>query len=289
MDHERFDELAKTLSSGASRRKMIGGAIAGLVGVGVAKVSGADAKGKKKNGKRKAGKEATCSPNPCPPGSCCTVTPPGSGASCTDLATQISTGTICGSDGAGGGVCHNCPAGTRCAIDIITGALKCVCNRASCPDGCCIPSTAIGGGATDDDICVRNGSGEPVNLPAPFNSVFVCGTAGSFCNICSTPGGLFTGCCDANGACRAGTSNNNCGSDAQLCAVCANDSTCGTDQACTGGTTTTTTTTPGPCADGRPRCTTGGLSVCCEAKFVCTGSGCVRKKKKKKKHKKHHH
>jgi hypothetical protein len=285
MDHERFDELAKTLSSGASRRKMIGGAIAGLVGAGVAKVSGTDAKGKKKNGKRKAGKEATCTPNPCPAGSCCSPTPPGSGVSCTDIITQITTGTICG-DANGEGVCRTCPEGTRCALDPVTGDLSCVCSRATCATGCCIPGAFIG---QRDDVCVQNGSGNPVNLPFPFNGVFVCGTGGGVCNICSDVfGPRRTGCCDANGACRVGTENIACGAGGQTCATCQNDSTCGVDQACTGATTTTTTTTAGPCADGRPRCTTGGLSVCCEAKFVCTGSGCVRKKKKKK-HKKHHH
>lgn len=283
MDQERFDELAKTLSSGASRRKMIGGAIAGLVGAGLAKVSGADAKGKKKNGKRKAGKEATCSPNPCPAGSCCSETPAGSGPSCTDVTTQIVVGTICGNT-TGGGVCRTCPAGTRCSA--VAGGIRCVCSRATCATGCCIPGPAIG---ATDDVCVQNGSGAPVNLPAPFNGVFVCGTGGGTCNICSNLGGgpRFTGCCDANGTCRVGTENIACGAGGQTCAVCQNDSSCGADQACTGGTTTTTTTTPGPCADGRPRCTTGGLSVCCEQGFNCTGSGCVRKRRKK--HKKHKH
>ena len=103
MDQERFDKVALALS----RRRIVGGALAGLLGVSAAKVAEVAAKGDKKgkakrNNKKKGKAEATCNPNPCPPGFCCTETPPGSGPSCTDFATQIATGTVCGSDGGGG-------------------------------------------------------------------------------------------------------------------------------------------------------------------------------------------
>jgi len=294
MEQDRFDALAKKVFSGTSRRRVVGGALASVLGVGVAAVTGVDAKNKKAKAQGKKGKskgEFTCAgpnggpSNPCPAGSCCASSPAGNAnPSCVDLITQIAGGPggICG-DAAGEGVCRTCPPGTKCGIDPITGDLRCVCNAGTGCTGCCIDNSGFGG----DDACVANGNGAPVSSPNPFfDGEFVCGTGGQVCDTCG--GTFFNGCCTANGACAAGTSNASCGSSGQLCETCTNDSSCGIDQACTGGTTTTTTTvapttTLAPCGttnNGKPkvRCGTGATSVCCK-KCKSDNSGCKRRKK----------
>ena len=296
MEHDRFDDLAKKVFSGSSRRRVVAGALASVVGAGVAAVTGVDAKkGKGKSKKGKAKGEFVCTaananaglPFGCEPGSCCASTPAGNGPSCINTGLQANSdfcGAPLGTVGVnpGEGVCRKCPAGTRCsgAPDFI-----CVCDAVTCSDGCCIPAGEIG---NDDDICVKNGSGEPVNTDDPFfNGAYVCGTGGSICNVCSV-GTLFSGCCTATGACSAGTANAACGSNGKTCDICLNDSSCGIDQACTGGTTTTTTTvspttTPAPCPvnkKGKQKTACG--SNCCGRKQKCiTASDGTQRCKKK--------
>ncbi|MCC7023665.1 MAG: hypothetical protein IT338_12625 [Thermomicrobiales bacterium] len=298
MDHERFDELAKTLSSGASRRKMIGGAIAGLVGAGVAKVSGVDAKGKKKSGKRKAGAEFTCTAanaaTACPGPFCCSSTPGGVGPACVPTAGQAG-GTVCG---AAGDVCRNCPAGTVCGG--AANGFRCVCTPASCGGGCCIDNRGTGPGGTDlDDQCIQNGNGAPVNSPNGFyDGEYVCGTQGGLCTVCGF-GTVIGGCCDATGACRSGTTGANCGNSGQICLQCdaAAGEECGIDQTCSGRTPP-----PGPCPTGQTQCGTacvdlatnpsncGACGTVCppcgkRRRPECQGGtcGCSRKRRKKKK------
>jgi hypothetical protein len=291
MEQDRFDDLAKKVFSGSSRRRVIGGALASALGVGVAAVTGADAKNKKakaqgKNKKGRAKGEFTCTAananvpalgGCASPTACCSSTPAGNGPACVEAAVQTGSQT-CGDPAlAGAGVCRTCPTGTRCS-----GAplFRCVCDPTTC-EGCCIDNAAIG----ENDQCIANGSGAPVNSPNPdYDGSFVCGTGGSICNVCSV-GTLFAGCCTASGACSAGTSNANCGSNGELCETCQNDSECGIDQACTGGTTTTTPapTTAPPCGftkGGNPKVTCG--TACCGPKRGCNGDGtkCGKKKKK---------
>lgn len=278
MEQDRFDDLAKKVFSGSSRRRVIGGALASVVGAGVAAVTGVDAKkGKGKAKKGKAKGEFVCTAanaaGECGANACCATTPAGNGPSCVNVGVQANS-DFCGDPAAGGaGVCRKCPAGTRCSG---FPNFLCVCDPTSCSDGCCIPAGSIG---NDDDICVKNGSGEPVNTDDPFFSgAYVCGVGGSTCNVCSV-GTLFSGCCTPTGACSAGTANAACGSNGQTCEVCQNDSTCGIDQACTGGTTTpapTTAppTTPAPCGfnkKGKPKVTCG--TACCGPKRGCNGAG----------------
>jgi len=271
MEQDRFDALAKKVFEGSSRRRVLGGALASVVGAGVAAVTGVDAKkGKGKAKKGKAKGEFVCTAGnalgACGGNACCSTTPAGNGPACVDVGVQAG-GQTCG---AGGTVCRTCPAGTRCS-----GApfFRCVCDASTCSDGCCIPSGFVG---NDDDICVKNGSGEPVNTDDPFfNGAYVCGVGGSICNACSV-GTLFSGCCTPTGACSAGTANAACGSNGKTCEVCQNDSSCGVDQACTGGTTTTTPapTTAPPCGftkGGNPKVTCG--TACCGPKRGCNGAG----------------
>jgi len=269
MEQDRFDDLAKKVFSGSSRRRVLGGAIASVLGAGVAAVAGTDAKkGKGKAKKGKAKGEFTCTAGnafgACGPTACCASTPAGNAPACVEESVQAGSQTC----GAGGTVCSTCPTGTRCS-----GAplFRCVCDPATC-DGCCIDNSGTG----DNDQCIANGSGAPVNSPNPFyDGSFVCGTGGSFCNPCSF-GTVLAGCCTSTGACSAGTSNANCGSNGELCQTCQNDSSCGIDQACTGGTTTTTPapTTAPPCGftkGGNPKVTCG--TACCGPKRGCNGAG----------------
>lgn len=299
MDHERFDELAKTLSSGASRRKVIGGAIAGLVGASIAKVSGADAKGGKKGRKKKVGKESLCTPAEtglCAlQAGCCN--PTGDPAlQCITIPQQNVNAAVkqpgpCGNIG---GTCRTCPAGTYCVGP--ANNRHCVCDFQSCPNGCCQQIDGNFGTGVGNYVCVENGSGQRQpdggfycgTGPGPFN-IFT-----STCNYC---GDTFSGCCTADGACNAGTSNAACGTRGEICDVCANDSSCGVDQACTGATTQ-----PPECPTGQTKCGTACVDLAtnpsncgacgndCPAcgrrrRRECQGGTCgCSKKRKKKKH-----
>ena len=293
MEQDRFDDLVKQVFAGSSRRRVVGGAIASVVGAGFAAVTGVEAKkGKAKAKKGKAKGEFVCTAanandplqGGCPPGSCCQSTPAGNNAACVAAGVQAGSQT-CGdptAKPAGGGVCRTCPTGTRCS-----GApdFRCVCDPTTCSNGCCIPGFT----AADDDVCVANGSGAPVSSSNPdYDGTFVCGTAGSICTVCSIGGTLFSGCCTASGACSGGTSNANCGSNGQLCETCQNDAECGVDQACTGGTTTpspTSTTTLAPCPiakNGKQKIRCG--QTCCGRKQECKTADdgtqhCKRKKR----------
>jgi len=294
MEQDRFDELAKKVFSGNSRRRVVGGALASVVGAGIAAVTGVSAKNDKKGkakaqgkkGKGRAKGEFTCTAananNPglggcANPLSCCASTPGGVGPQCVDFGLQAG-GSLCGNPGTGVGVCRTCPTGTRCSGFPL---FRCVCDSTSCANGCCINNIGLPG--TPSDTCVANGSGAPVSSANPqFDGSFVCGSGGGQCSVCSV-GTLFAGCCTSTGACSGGTSNAACGGGGQLCTTCENDSSCGVDQACTGGTTTTTvapTTTIAPCPTDTPvRCGTGTTAVCC-TKCNNKNTGCKKKKRK---------
>jgi len=271
MEQDRFDELAKKVFSGSSRRRVVGGALASVVGAGIAAVTGTsakNAKGKAKKGKGKAKGEFTCTAanandplaGGCGPQECCQSTPAGNNATCVGTFAQLNSQT-CG-DATGQGVCRTCPTGTKCGIR--NGALACICDSSTCATGCCVPGFNPG----DDEVCVQNGSGAPVNSSNPdFDGTIVCGTSGSVCNICGDT--FFSGCCTATGACNAGLNNANCGTGGALCQTCINDSTCGIDQACTGGTTTPAPTTT----------TTTTQIACVAPKHPCNDTCCGRKQK----------
>lgn len=159
MDQSRFDDITRTLGSGSSRRKILGGALAGVFGASVASVSGL-AKGKKgkagrnkkssKGKKGKAGAEFTCTAaNANDPNlggcadddSCCASTAGGLGPICITDGTQASgTQQFCGklnSNGPGdrgSGVCRTCPEGTVCSLDA-DNELRCICTPGTCPNG----------------------------------------------------------------------------------------------------------------------------------------------------------
>ena len=81
MDTQRFDQLTMALSTGASRRKVLGGLIGGLLGAGVARSSVLAAK-------------VTCTGDSLKPASNCQADAPGGGAN----SCLRSTGT-CDAEG----------------------------------------------------------------------------------------------------------------------------------------------------------------------------------------------
>ncbi len=311
MDQERFDNLAKKVFDSSSRRRVLGGALASALGAGVAAVSGIAAKGSKGKGKgrskkgkgKQAGAEFTCTAaNANDPGqggcsdpdSCCASTPAGNNPICITVGTQASgTQQFCGKlnnagpGDQGSGVCRTCPPGTVCSLDA-DGEIRCICTPGTCPNGCCINNDLT----DEDDECVQNGSGQAVNSVNPnFDGAFVCGHGGAECNVCSL-GTIFSGCCSATGACTAGTTAAQCGSNGEICEDCralGPDANCAS-QTCIGGTTTTTagpttttTTTAATCPAGKKPCPTATGLLCCGKKKRCRNSGTADAKCKKKK------
>jgi len=218
MDPKHFDKLAQSVG----RRSILGGALAGILGLGTAQLADAakgDKKAKtaaKKKDKGRVGKEQNlCGPGACPPGTCCTPTGAGNNVSCTPLTALVNT-QVCGPAPAAGGVsgtCRTCAPGTRCAPAPggPAGATVCVCDAASCATGCCAGVDQTPTGGTNSLVCIQNGSGQPVsqNIPAGGTSgaipsgTFVCGVGGGACNACNT-GGATRIPCVVGGACPAG-------------------------------------------------------------------------------------
>lgn len=295
MDQERFDRIARAVSSGASRRTVLGGAIAGLFGASVAAVTGVDAKKRGKK-RKKAGAELQCEAiNPCPGTRCCRSRPGSQNPTCEDPSNLLGTDT-CGGPGE---ICRTCPPGTHCGF--IAGVFKCVCDSSSCPDGCCINNFGAG-----DDQCHVNGSGVVESSNPAFDGRFVCGVGGSICQLCSIPGvdPLLQGCCTEDGVCRTGIQSNFCGNSGEICDSCPEGQECGIDQTCTGNVPPP----PDVCPAGLTECPAGSgtcvnlstnPSNCGACGVVCPGCrrrsrrrcdggtcGCTKRRKKRKKRKK---
>jgi len=258
MDSKHFDKLATAVG----RRTILGGALAGILGLGTATLADA-AKGNKakktaakKRKNNQARNEAVCTgvgtdpaAGQCPIGTCCVATPPGNNVGCVPLGQQ--NAQFCGGSDTTTAPCRVCPTGTRCQAApaaligppplLPAGSRVCACDPTTCANGCCTPPNAAG-----DQQCIPNGSGAPVNatttnpagpIPSIPNGAFVCGVGGGICNVCSTTTALgltlpFSGCCTAQGQCNAGTAGSNCGTNGTTCAVCTANQTCGLNQQC---------------------------------------------------------
>lgn len=265
MDQERFDRIARTLGCTGSRRGVVGGLLAGLVGAGIARFTEADAKGQGKKSKGKAkgkkrgknqgrvGAQALCDANQlavCQANNACCSTLEGQG--CITVGTQNHTGQSGegGPCGDAGSVCTFCAPGTRCTTDG-QGNQVCVCDGSSCPNGCCSNGTGNPG------ICQRNGSG-------------VCGVGGVACGACPN------GCCDVNtGACQQGNEDFACGTGAVLCANCGPGGDCLPSKTCN---TCSPATCDGCCDNGV--CRPGNANNACgDFGAVCqkcpTGQRCL--------------
>ena len=320
MDQERFDQLARTLVSGSSRRRVLGGAIAGLFGASVATVAGIEAKSKKKRHRKGAKHKkkgrvraaSTCSAadiltcSLIPGGACCNPTDDPA-LSCVSIAEQDAQAAgkqpgICGSTN---DTCFTCPTGTYCAG--APGTRYCACDADSCGEGnCCafvggdfgFQCIANGSGtrADDGEFYCGVGGGDVIGTPPPPAP----GPGSDTCNQCSVGTGLFSGCCTDDGFCNSGTTGNNCGSGGNACAVCENGGECGLDQTCTGGGGTCPTgfedcdgacvnlgTNPNNCGACGNVCPSCGK----RRQILCNGGacGCSQKRKKRKKRRRRHH
>jgi len=255
MDPKHFDKLAEVVG----RRKILGGALAGLLGLGTARLADVSAKGDNKKGKKqgdkkskhKVGDEAVCLPGECGPAACCTAS--ATGTSCVPITTQLNGAQqFCG-DASGEGTCRTCPPGTHCGLNPFTFDIACVCDAGTCPNGCCYFDPGTG-----DQQCIVNGSGVPINSTfIGDNGAFVCGTGGSFCNFCSDGNGspqTFNGCCSTQGFCQEGQQATNCGGSGRTCQVCTGTNPqCGPSKVCTADP---------PCTAGLSQCGTAPNLTC---------------------------
>jgi len=211
MDQERFDELARKVFDSSSRRRVLGGALAGLFGATAAKVADAAGKGKGKSahkkGKHKKGKakgEFTCTAAnanntfcdnvACTPGAtgdqqCADVgcgTGPGGSAAAGDCNVVFGD---CSGNGQGGNLTTNnaCPPGTCCNSTAAGVA------NPSCVD---LVSQETGG---VEGLCGDLG-GEGVCRKCPAGTHcrpdFVTGVLRCICDVTTCP----DGCCISNSA-----------------------------------------------------------------------------------------
>lgn len=201
MDQERFDQLAKKLYAGSSRRKVLGGAIAGLFAGATAslaeaknKSGKADHKNKNKNGKADHKKQKA------------------------DGKKKVTVKTLNGE-----------------AFEVAEDQII-QCGPGTCTQGCCaytgLPPVAPA--TTAPGVCVTNGSGGQfcVKPTAPF---FL---PGQECALLP-PGVVFNplGCCQADGTPNtSGPLTGRCGTNAISCAACTagccggtNNGTCNTN------------------------------------------------------------
>jgi hypothetical protein len=298
MDQERFDQLARAVSSGSSRRTILGGVIAGLFGAGAARLTDVAAKGKHKkrshkkgpakHKKRKGGAraqevigpcEGATDPTNCPAGCC---RPVGAAFECvangTDglcgiggVACQALTGSQCCDATSGARV--SVPAGNCGGRDSAAGYPGGLCTP--CPNGCCGGTFSLitpGRG-----LCIENGDGR-------------CGLGGVYCDsaascsvaVSGTPSGQ---CCTADGGCASGSFVQSCGSGRHLCEVCTginptcisgacqSGAPCPPPQTACNGSCFDLGTNPahcGSCDNACPACVNGGKPVCQGGTCGCT-------------------
>jgi hypothetical protein len=319
VDQERFDELAKKVFDGTSRRRVLGGALASAVGAGVAAVSGIAAKGTKGKGKgrskkgkgKQAGAEFTCTAANANFESCAAVTC-AVDADCSDVGcfAGCNAALDCGDDPGNtdgacppGSCCASTPAGTNdpSCIDVITqitsgeggfcGDLggEGVCRR--CPEGTrCSqdPFTfeirCVCNAATCDGCCISN---------AGFSGDDQCIANGSGQRIAS-PNPDFDGefvCGTGGGVCQdCGNAFSGCCTSTGVCAGGEAALECGSNGTiCANCTTTGATCVSQTCTGGTttttagPGTTTTTAVPCVAPKKACataTGTICCGRKKK---------
>jgi hypothetical protein len=262
MDPKRFDDLLRSLSSGASRRGLLTGLVGGLLAALPLAHSEevAEAKRRRFKGRRRRRKHRrwcipncagrTCGGNGC--GGSCGYCGPGSvcrRGTCQPVCVPNCTGKTCGGDGCGGS-CGFCGNDRLC----LNGA--CVCRVKDCGNGLCCPVSAQqccpGTLPTDRGFCAP--------LDATCCSIE---QGGSWCppdrkQCCST-----TMCLKPDETCCTDVAGGWCPSDAPNCcpptetfpagSCCENDATTGEPVPCC--------TETGDCADENLICVTG----CCVA------------------------
>lgn len=220
-----FDDLARGLANGAISRervlKVVGAALLGGV-LSTAFPGLAEARRRRHRRRRVALPPSPPAPV-CPAPAAC---PFGCCASPELVENTCRQGTEDRFCGRGGEPCQECEPGQRCFNQ------RCVCDAASCPNGCC----------DANGLCHDN----------PTQTDQFCGRGGSACQTCGTAGGCVNGECQTCPVgvtpCGAGTG----GLGAPAC--CPEGTTC-----CGGGTGLS----PTCCQAGQVCCAGPGGSSCC--------------------------
>jgi len=197
---------------------------------------------------------SSCNASNCSDGCC------DSAGTCVKPAQQ--SASTCGT-GTGGEACKACTVGQTCAANVCgSGA----CNPSNCP-GCCNGDTCVaasqqatlGKCGSNGDVCTASAcGGNNGGCAGCFNGNGVCvqgtsdtscGKGGNTCAVCSgteecvngeckTPAVVCddetcpTGCCAADGTCKAGTEKTACGSFGATCRSCPGAQICTEAQRC---------------------------------------------------------
>jgi hypothetical protein len=267
MDHSRFDNITRVLSS-RSRRSIVRLLSAGTLavvweGLGGADRQGVEAKCKKPCGPCRACKKGKCKKKK-PDGTRC-----GLGGHCRNgqCCTPTCDGKTCGEDNGCGGKCvrdEGCAAGQRCSIQgVCQDSPSCSPGLGQCsasdPVAChtCCPGGAGDDGCPGNQVC-GNGAVR-CECPAGMSIISGCGTTTCVCNATCLPCNPPFGCCD--GQCAnlqgCGPATNGCNGH-QNCGTCGNH--CSESQTCCSGTCVPLTT-PENCGWCGAKCPAG--TQCC--------------------------
>lgn len=310
MDSQRFDDLARRLASGTSRRGLIkGGLVAGLVG-GALGLRGAGSVG--------AATPCTsgrqCSSRRCVDGFCCNAACTGQCEACNVPGRE---GTCSPVTGTPVGNRQRCPGAGVCQA-ACDGVTRTRCAAFPGPETVCGASTCIGGWQTTY-ACGGNGTCHPTTTSC---GLYVCSAAGTAClttcassadcvgaafcanGVCQGDKPLGQGCtsndqcqsglcvdgacCDqaCTGPCEACNLPGNVGFCSPIAGCCRTDGDCDDNDACTTdscGADNRCTRTPIACDDGRGLCTTKRCDpatgcvfqeVGCDDGNACTADSC---------------
>ena len=204
-------------------------------------------------------------------------------AGCCEAGGLCRFGTQSDACGANGAACQDCAAlGQGCVSARCQGPPP-ACGPANC-GGCC----EAGACRTGRDVAACGAGG--ITCQNCSSAGRICNQPGSYCAFIPTCGAVTcpSGCCDAQGNCRSGRTDAECGSTGQRCVDCTstaqacapqgfcyNGTHCGADNC--GGCCTAT----GSCGDGSTSAACGQFGVLCDncttknqtcQNRVCSGS-----------------
>ena len=188
---------------------------------------------------------------------------------CCDSNGVCQPGSSAAACGGGGSDCQVCPAGSGCA-ECPPGVLcqterSCACTPESCPNGCC-----LGGyqGACQagilDDAC---GSGGTPCVDCTHGMAIEAEPGTCSTQQCVYPAPCPFGCLDAQGVCRPGSSNTQCGTGGVACTDCTASGAACAGQGCLSGLDPTMAcnqqTCPSGCCDSFGNCQLGSADAMC--------------------------
>jgi hypothetical protein len=166
VDHDRFDELSRTLTSLPSRRGLLGGLAAALVATLPLALAGEDAAAKRKKKKKKKRRKGTNQRGPDQTPRSPAVPPlPPSPPPPPVCVPNCAPGDTCGSDGCGGS-CGTCTGNDTCVDRGCVCVPRCAASNACGLDGCggtCgdCPGAICSGTSVTEHVC-EAGTCKPV-------------------------------------------------------------------------------------------------------------------------------